>query len=185
MIHRKSPHRGIVRVCRLLYPRSSTTTEFAPTEITLYRRCTISPSVATNTSSLCSRNASRFPLAPMATPKNFKSIGGGGGGPVSTTGGGATTATLRTGAIGLGISTGAEFAEKIFLPFPEYTSDSVTSIASIRSVGSSCAEVVPTFFAALPTTFPGGTATVLFAAVVVFTEGDVVMTGGGGGAGVS
>jgi hypothetical protein len=40
----------------------------------------------------------------------------------------------------------------MFLPFPEYTSDSVTSIASIRSVGSSCAEVVPRFFAAFPET---------------------------------
>jgi hypothetical protein len=54
----------------------------------------------------------------------------------------------------LGISIGAEFAEKIFRPFPEYTSDSVTSIASIRNVGSSCAEVVPRFFAAFPEVAP-------------------------------
>jgi hypothetical protein len=131
--------------------------EFAETVTTLYRRCTISPSVARNTSSPCSRNARRAPSAPVAVPKNFKSIGGGGGGPGGGGGGPGTTFAVRTGAIGFGISTGTELLEKIFLPPPEYTNDSVTSIAAIRNVGSSCAEVVPKFFAALPTAFPGGT----------------------------
>ena len=45
---------------------------------------------------------------------------------------------------------GAEFGEKILRPLPEYSSDSVTSIASMCRVGSSAAEVVPTCFAAAP-----------------------------------
>ena len=55
--------------------------EFAATEITLYFRTTISPSLATKTSSPCRRNAILLPFASVATPKNFSSIGGGGGGP--------------------------------------------------------------------------------------------------------
>ena len=117
----------------------------------------MSPSDARNTSSPFSRNARRFPSADVAVPKNFKSIGGGGGGP----GGGVYTGTTGpfglTEAIGIGIAIGAEVIEKIFLPLPEYTSDSVTSIGPILNVGSSCAEVVPTFFAAPPTAFPAGT----------------------------
>src|ERR1700678_2499667 len=131
--------------------------EFTETVTTLYRRCTMSPSEARNTSSPCSRNARRAPFAPVAVPKNFKSIGGGGGGPGGGGGGPGATFAVLTGAIGFGISTGTELLEKIFRPPPGYTSDSVTSIAATRNVGSSCAEVVPKFFAALPTAFPGGT----------------------------
>src|SRR6202789_1987134 len=132
--------------------------EFTETVTTLYRRCTMSPSEARNTSSPCSRNARRVPFASVAVPKNFRSIGGGGGGPGGGGGGpGGGAFPVLTGTIGFGIATGTELAEKIFRPPPEYTSDSVTSIAAIRNVGSSCAEVVPRFFAALPTAFPGGT----------------------------
>jgi hypothetical protein len=131
--------------------------ELAEIVITLYLRCTTSPSEARNTSSPCSRNARRVPFAAVAVPKNVSSIGGGGGGPGGGGGGpGGKGFPVLTDAIGFGISTGTELLEKIFRPPPEYTSDSVTSIASIRKVGSSCAEVVPRFFAALPTAFPGG-----------------------------
>src|SRR6266550_2931514 len=177
-----SPHRASNgSVCRLLFAISSTRMELAEIDTTLYRRCTISPSDARNTSSPCSRNASRLPSAPVAVPKNFRSIGGGGGGPGGGGGGGGGP-VFRTGAIGLGISTGTEFTEKIFRPFPEYASDSVTSIASIRSVGSSCADVVPRFFAAAPADLPGGTATAapVFAAGAAFT-GAVTTTGAGAG----
>jgi hypothetical protein len=85
-------------------------------------------------------------------------MGGGGGGPGGGGGGGGGPGFGLTLTIGFGISIGAEFAEKIFRPFPEYTSDSVTSIASIRSVGSSCAEVVPNFFAT-GATFTGAVTT--------------------------
>src|SRR5438067_13370542 len=112
--------------------------EFVEIDITLYFRCTISPSDARNTSSPCSRNASRLPSAPVAVPKNFRSIGGGGGGgPGGGGGGGGGPGFGRTATIGFGISTGIEFGEKIFRPLPEYARDSVTSIACIRSVGSS------------------------------------------------
>src|SRR5271170_5990394 len=132
--------------------------EFAEIFMIRYRLCTISPSDARNTSSPCSRNALFVPLAAVAVPKNFRSIGGGGGGPGGGGGGpGGGAFPVLTGTIGFGIATGTELAEKIFRPPPEYTSDSVTSIAAIRNVGSSCAEVVPRFFAALPTAFPGGT----------------------------
>jgi hypothetical protein len=82
----------------------------------------------------------------------------------------------------LGISTGTEVAEKIFRPLPEYASDSVTSIASMRNVGSSCADVVPRFFAAAPAELPGGTATTapVFAAGATFI-GAVITTGATGG----
>src|SRR5882757_8799977 len=115
-----SPHRpSNGSVCRLLFAISSTRIEFAEIEITLYLRCTISPSDARNTSSPCSRNASRLPSAPVAVPKNFRSIGGGGGGPGGGGGGGGGPGFGRTGAIGLGISIGTELAEKIFRPLPE------------------------------------------------------------------
>src|SRR5271170_2283215 len=127
--------------------------EFAEIFMIRYRLCTISPSDARNTSSPCSRNALFVPLAAVAVPKNFRSIGGGGGGPGGGGGGGGGPGFVRTDTTGFGISTGTELAEKIFRPFPEYTSDSVTSIASIRSVGSSCAEVVPRLFAAVPVVF--------------------------------
>src|ERR1700733_14383148 len=158
---------------------SSTTMEFAITVTTLYFRCTISPSDARNTSSPWSRNALRFPSGAVAVPKNFRSIGGGGGGPGGGGGGGGGKAFVRTGATGFGISIGAELAEKIFRPLPEYTSDSVTSIASMRSVGSSCADVVPTFFAVAPTTLPGATATAgpVFVAVGAVFTGAVTTTG--------
>src|SRR5215469_16206805 len=113
---------------------SSTSTEFADTVSTLYRLWTMSPSPARNTSSPFSRNACRFPFAEVAVPKNLRSIGGGGGGPgggVYTGGGGAFG---RTGTTGFGIS-GIDAAEKMFLPLPVYTSDSVTSIGPIFSVG--------------------------------------------------
>src|ERR1700687_2643745 len=159
--------------------------ELADTDITLYFRCTISPSDARNTSSPCNRNASRLPSAPVAVPKNFRSIGGGGGGP-GDGGGGGGPAFGRTGAIGLGTSGGTEVAEKIFRPPPEHASDSVTSIASMRSVGSSCAEVVPSFFAAAPAELPGAAATTapVFAAGATFT-GAVTTTGATGGGGLS
>jgi hypothetical protein len=125
-------------------------------------------------------------------PKNFRSIGGGGGGPGGGGGGpGGGAFAVLTGTIGFGIATGTELAEKIFRPPPEYTSDSVTSIASIRNVGSSCADVVPTFFAVVPTTLPaklpGATATAgpVFAAAGVVFAGAVTTTGAATGAGVS
>src|ERR1700721_1155020 len=123
--------------------------EFTESVTTLYRRCTMSPSEARNTSSPCSRNARRVPFAPVAVPKNFKSIGGGGGGPGGGGGGPGATFAVLTGAIGFGISTGTELLEKIFRPPPVYTSDSVTSIAAIRNVGSSCAQVVAQFIRAV------------------------------------
>src|SRR5258707_4369527 len=180
-----SPHRpSSGSVCRLLFAISSTRMELADTDTTLYFRCTISPSDARNTSSPCSRNACRLPSAPVAVPKNFRSIGGGGGGPSGRGGGGGGPGFGRTGAIGLGISTGTEVAEKIFRPLPEYASDSVTSIASMRSVGSSCADVVPRFFAAAPDELPGGTAIALpvFAAGAPFTGAFTTTGAGGGGA---
>src|SRR5260370_29204271 len=140
------PHRpSIGSVCRLLFAISSTRMELAEIDITLYFRCTISPSDARNTSSPCNRNASRLPSAAVAVPKNFRSIGGGGGGPGGGGGGGGGPGFGRTDAIGLGISTGTEVAEKIFRPLPAYVSDSVTSIASIRSVRSNFAHILPKF----------------------------------------
>jgi hypothetical protein len=116
----------------------------------------------------------------VAVPKNFRSIGGGGGGPGGGGGGGGGPGFGRAGATGLGISIGTELAEKMFRPLPEYTSDSVTSIASIRSVGSSCADVVPKLFAAAPATFPGGTATTEFVEAAVFTGTSATGATGGG-----
>src|SRR5437868_3537800 len=168
------PHRpSIGSVCRLLFAISSTRIELAEIEITLYFRCTISPSEARNTSSPCSRNASRLPSAPVTVPKNFRSMGGGGGGPGGGGGGGGGPGLGRTDTIGFGISTGIDVAEKIFRPLPEYSSDSVTSIACMRSVGSNCADVVPRFFAAGPADLPGGTAT----AAPVFVAGAAAFTG--------
>src|SRR5947209_6013829 len=163
------PHRpSIGSVCRLLFAISSTRIELAEIEITLYFRCTISPSEARNTSSPCSRNASRLPSAPVTVPKNFRSMGGGGGGPGGGGGGGGGPGLGRTDTIGFGISTGIDVAEKIFRPLPEYSSDSVTSIACMRSVGSNCADVVPRFFAAGPAAdLPGVTAP----PTLVFAEG--------------
>src|ERR1700738_2733161 len=109
-----SPHRpSSGSVCRLLFAISSTRIELAEIDITLYFRCTISPSAARNTSSPCSRNAARLPSAPVAVPKNFRSIGGGGGGPGGGGGGGGGPGLVRTGTTGFGISTGTELAEKI------------------------------------------------------------------------
>ena len=55
----------------------------------------------------------------------------------------------RAGAIALGISGGgADCGEKMFRPTPEYCSDSLTSIASMCSVGSS-AESLVCFFGLL------------------------------------
>src|SRR5215469_2914720 len=153
---------------------SSTRIEFAETVMTLYRRCTTSPSAARNTSSPFNRKAWRFPFAKVAVPKNFRSIGGGGGGPgggVYTGGGGV----FRTEATGLGISIGIDAGEKMFLPLPEYTSDSVASIGPIFSVGSSSVDAVP-IFTAVPedfAPFAGGAA------------GFVVTTGAADGAGAS
>src|SRR5258707_8855438 len=121
-----SPHRpSNGSVCRLLFAISSTRMELAAIDTTLYFRCTISPSDARNTSSPCSRNASRLPSAPVVVPKNFRSIGGGGGGPRGGGGGGGGPFG-RTGAIGFGILIGTELAEKIFPPLPEYPTHSRT-----------------------------------------------------------
>jgi len=46
------------------------------------------------------------------------------------------------------VTTGAELEEKILRPLPEYSNDSVTSMASMCRVGSSADEVVPTTLAA-------------------------------------
>jgi hypothetical protein len=91
-------------------------------------------------------------------PKNFRSMGGGGGGGGGggQFGGQGTTVAAVSGfglaeVTGLGIATtGVEFAEKILRPLPEYSTDSVTSMASMCRVGSSAAEVVPTGLAAFP-----------------------------------
>jgi hypothetical protein len=80
--------------------------------------------------------------------------GGGGGGGGGQFGGQGTTTVACTvfglaEVTGLGIATsGAEFAEKILRPLPEYSTDSVTSMASMCNVGSSAAEVVPSGLAA-------------------------------------
>src|ERR1700733_3366699 len=116
----------------------------------------MSPADARITSSPCSRHARRTPLDAHSTPKNFRSIGGGGGGGGQFGGhgiGGGSGATGRAGPNGFGIeigTTGAEFTEKIFRPVPEYCSDSLTSIASMCSVGSSVAEVIGFAFAPPP-----------------------------------
>src|SRR5882757_11250598 len=137
------------------------------------------------TSSPCSRNACRLPSAVLAIPKNFKSIGGGGGGPTGPVRAGASSSGVRTLATSFGIATaGAEFGEKMFLPLPEYTSDSVTSIASMCSVGSSGASLLAPAFDETPTVFPEGNA--CFAAADFLTGATIVTTGaaGGGASGV-
>jgi hypothetical protein len=75
----------------------------------------------------------------------------------------------------LGIIGGAEFAEKIFRPFPVYSTDSVTSIASICRDGSRAADV-DNVFAALPEpapvpAVPPGASGALVAAGAGFAEG--------------
>src|SRR5690349_18588184 len=91
------------------------------------------------TVSPCSRHACRAPLGAISTPKNFMSIGGGGGGGGQFGGHGIGGGVGRAAATGCGIGTGggADCAEKMFLPAPEYTTDSLTSIACMCSVGSS------------------------------------------------
>src|SRR5882757_6596810 len=136
------------------------------------------------TSSPCRRNACRSPFAAVAIPKNFKSIGGGGGGPTGPVRTGASSSGVRTLATSFGIATaGAEFGEKMFLPLPEYTSDSVTSIASMCSVGSSGASLLAPAFDETPTVFPEGNAcfvaTDLTGAAIVAV---VTTAAGGGGA---
>ncbi len=87
---------------------------------------------------------------------------------------------------------GAEVDEKMFLPEPEYTSASVTSIACICSDGSYCAAVVPTLLAEVSTAAAFVTAPIELDTVagplVVFLAGDLVTTatgaGGGGASGV-
>jgi hypothetical protein len=78
-------------------------------------------------------------------------IGGGGGGP---TGSGGNTGSVTPGlAFGtfVGITNaGAEIAEKIFRPDPEYTKLSVLNIADSSSVGSKLDDVLAIRFAATP-----------------------------------
>jgi hypothetical protein len=70
-----------------------------------------------------------------------------------------------------------EAVEKIFLPVPEYTSDSVTSMGFILRVGSRAVEAVPTFAAT-----PVDGAAALEAGDAGF---DMAAGAGGGAAGVS
>src|SRR5437763_15223807 len=66
----------------------------------LYRRFTMSPSLATNTSSPSDKNTFLVSPARLANPKNFKVIGGGGGG------GGGPVSWGRTVCIGGGMGVG-------------------------------------------------------------------------------
>ena len=118
----------------------------------LYRRATISPSDARYTFSPSSRNACRFPFSRTAVPKNFRLIGGGGGGPVGTGGAAAAAAPGRALGtfFGITIGGGAEIAEKILRPVPEYTRLSVRNIADSSSVGSRLDDVLAIIFAAIP-----------------------------------
>jgi hypothetical protein len=117
----------------------------------LYLRATISPSDARYTSSPSSRNACRFPFSRTAVPKNLRLIGGGGGGPAGTGGAAAAPPGRAFGTFfGITIGGGAEIAEKILRPVPEYTRLSVRNIADSSSVGSRLADVLAIIFAAIP-----------------------------------
>ncbi len=60
----------------------------------------------------------RFPFAAVAVPKNFRSIGGGGGGPGRRRRWQRRPGFGRAGAIGFGISIGAEVCRKNIPPAP-------------------------------------------------------------------
>ena len=122
--------RGIL--CRLLFNMSSISTDVALIRRTRYRRSTMSPSLATNTSSPCERNTLFGSPGLFAKPKNFRRIGGGGGGVGGTYC--PFALSVAPGAIGAGIGSAA--AAKILRPLPLYFVSSLSFSKSSLSVGS-------------------------------------------------